>query len=527
MVELLMNWLADAISVLLEVAIGWLSPITGFKFDMFNKTFPFALTAYEIFQSVALVLVLIIAGAHLLPWLFPSDQQSKTSPIRLAFCVVLSVAFIFYGNYILEGIMAIANYPFQALNNTTAGGFDWNIGNNIDFGAVTTVLADTFATASILLYVIAMLLIGIAFVKLMIEAIERYCIMMMLIYASPLAASTLASPTTSGIYKKYFLMFISQCILVVLNMWILKMVISMFTSLNVLSGPERIIGLLMAYAVLRIGGRMDSYLNQLGLNAAITGAGLAGELLGAGMALAAVNSSRKGSGNPLGSNASGGKGAMGGILGAASKAGNFIGQYSPLSAVGRTAMNYAGAGLKTVGQGMVAGAKQMMQATSPGTSGWRNAYDRAKQMMNDPGGTVRTGLSAFGEGAKQGMKNNKSANLHAAKMTTASQTAWARGIMKDSVKNISGKMTGNDTGMITPAERADVANYPTVAEGIYESITNGDIHDGVDFLCAEVDAADTCFRVFFFMDKPEGEDAGDFLAFQQLHNIKLASDTSG
>lgn len=456
MVELLMNWLADAIAVLLDVAISWLSPITGFEFEMFNKAFPFALEAYEIFQQVALVLVLLIAGFHLLPWLFPSDQQSKTSPIRLAFCVVLAVAFIFYGNYILEGVMAIANYPFQALVDTS--GVDFNLGTGFDvdtdFGVVITVLSDTFGGVSILLYIIAMLLIGIAFIKLMIEAIERYVIMMLLIYASPLAASTLASPTTSGIYKKFFSMFISQCILVVLNMWVMKMVISMFSNLNTLSGVERIIGLLMAYAALRIGARLDSYLNQLGLNAAITGAGLAGELLGAGMTLAAAGKMVKGNSDK------GDGGVGGGILGAVSKAGNFIGKYSPIANAG-TAMGsvarasygvaFGGAG-KTIGQSVGAGVRNAMDKSAPG-----------KNMA-----------SRFGSGFSQAFTQNIGPNMDDVLARSADKNAVIRKMMKPDIDKITQRMTGKEKGMIVPSERADIKNHSFMADGIYENIAGSD-----------------------------------------------------
>ena len=363
-----MSWIFDAVADALEGLVKMFSGVLGFDFRMFNTTFPFALTAYEMFQRIAVGLILVIAVIHLLPHFFPSDEQSKASPIRIAFSVLLAVGFVFFGNYLLEGIIDLCKYAYGAIANQDASsGFTIDVG----FGVV----GDAFARINVLLQLIALLMIGVSFIKLLLECVERYCILFMLIYASPLASATLASPQTTSIFKKYFSMFLSQCLLVVLNMWILKLAISGLS--NAHNGghnsAEIFISLLMTYSVLRIGAKLDNYLNQLGLNAAITGVGLAGELAGAGMAMAAMAGrgfGRSGAGgNALGGNASGGKG--GGILGGFNKIGAAVEKYmpSPITALGSAGMKLGGAAASS----LVNGTKNAMM-TKGGLKAKRDAF---------------------------------------------------------------------------------------------------------------------------------------------------------
>lgn len=330
MLDLMMSWAAEAFADLLEMVIPWILEIFGFNFDSFARAFPFAATAYHIFQQVGLSFALIIAGWHLVPfvlsWFGIQINQLKSTPMRQLFQCMLSVIMIYYGNYLLEGIINIAQYPFDALlyaENDPS----WSI-FQFDIGSITSPLKDLFAGTSVLLYLILLLLIGFNLIKVLLEAVERYVVLFVLIYLSPLAASTLASEETSGIYKRFFIMFMSQCLLLLLNVWTMKMAISMFSSLGANDLP--LLGLLMGYAFLRIALRMDSYLNQLGLNSAVTGAGLGMELMATGATIIGGLSKYTGIGS------SGGSAGLSEspVLGVRDGIAGFVRRWSPAAGLG-------------------------------------------------------------------------------------------------------------------------------------------------------------------------------------------------
>lgn len=282
MFDLIISWAAEAFGDLLEDLLGIILPVFGFSFDAFARTFPFAATAYGIFQSIGMALALLITGWHLLQfalsWFGVQTDQLKTSPLRQLFQGVLAVVMIYYGNYLFNGIIDIAQLPFNALlyaeNDPSWSLFQFGIASILD------PMKDLFLISSPLLYLILILVIGWNIIKVFLEAIERYVMLFILIYLSPLASCTLASTETSTIFKRFFSMFISQCVLLLFNVWTIKMAISCFSALGSHGMP--MIGLLMGYSFLRISLRMDTYLNQLGLNSAVTGAGLGMELAAMG-----------------------------------------------------------------------------------------------------------------------------------------------------------------------------------------------------------------------------------------------------
>lgn len=431
MVDIIVGWIADLIGDLLDEVLKYLAPLLGFSFQRFVDTFPYANTVYLIFQRCALVLVLIIAVVHLWGWFFPSDPRSRTTPTRIAFCTILAVGFIYFGNYLLEGILDICLYPYEAI-----------VGGNADKGALPAglslgdLLTDSFAGLSIVLYIIVFIMIAVAFLKLMLESVERYIVLFLLVYASPLAAATLASDATSGIYKKFFTMFVSQCVLMILNIWILKLAISMFENLG--SNADPFLALIMGWGLLKVGARMDSYINQLGLNAAVTGMGLAGEIgaVAGGLMMAGAMASRGG----MGGFGKGGNG--GGLMGAAKGFASAIDKYNPASMLGRGAMNYGNALLKsTIGKDGMIGA----------------AINRVKGNGAAPKGTWK---KKFGE------------NMRAAGIKTQEQNALARGIGGQARRTASRFSLGD----LTAQDRGNIANYSHVADKAFQGAAAGEIY---------------------------------------------------
>lgn len=389
MLDLILSYLAKIIAECLELIMGFLLPVFGFDFDTFAAAFPFAASAYYIFQKVALSIALAIGVFHLMKylmsWFGVRVDQLKSSPIRQLGQVVLSVIFIYYGNYVLSAIIDIARLPFNALLNTNVE-TNWNP-LEFSFSPVTAALHDFFYSYSVLLYIILILLVGFSMIKVVLEAVERYIILYVLIYLSPLAAASIASEETSGIYKKFFSMFISQCLLLLLNVWSVKMGISMLSNLSQNATP--VLGLLMGYGFLRVAQKMDSYLNQLGLNAAITGAGLGMEL----MATGAMLMGKFGKMGGAAGGAESASGGAGGILGASKAIGGVYSNLHPLSFLSRKASGFVGE--KVGGLAQMANAWGADAENSP----WNVPFAKAGSAIK---GAIASGMQRFQGGGGSG-----------------------------------------------------------------------------------------------------------------------------
>lgn len=316
MMDLIVSWLLSGIAEAFEAAVGLFSSLFGYDIKIFNDTFSYAATAYDIIRKVGLSLALILAAWQVIVFFTRGAEKAPSTPIRAALNAVIAVGFIYYGNYLFEAILNFCQSPYDALLSADAVQWGTNWG-----GVINALIKDTFAGSSIILMLIITIMIVTSFVKLLLEIVERYVVTFVLVYLSPLASSTLASSTTSGIYKKYFTMFISQCLLLFLNAWCLKMACSALSTSN--NDNSVVISLIICYAFLRVSAKMDSYINQLGLNAAITGGGLGAEIFAAGHSLLGGGG---GSGN--GAGGSGNK-----ILGAAKTAHTWANRYNPIAAV--------------------------------------------------------------------------------------------------------------------------------------------------------------------------------------------------
>lgn len=347
MVDLLFSALATLISTALNSAVDLILGAFELTREEFDKVFPFAAAAYDIFRDIALIIVVYIAICQIISFV-KSGERNRETPMSILGNSMIAVLGIFMGNYILEAIVTMTSSGFNALleENVTVG---WPQANFM--AAVTSVISQQFYNVSIVLYIIILVMIGIQFVMVLLEAVERYVVLFCLLYLSPLAFSTLASKITGMIFKRFLSMFISQCLLMILNVWSVKMAISVFTSIGTIGNNDTIIvPLIMAYAFLRVAQRFDTYLSQLGLNAAITGAGLGMNLMygltsivrSAGGAFGAILPGSS-SGGP-----SGGGSSPGGVVGAAQNVARSYGKYSMAAGVTDSVKNQVHAQTSTI-----------------------------------------------------------------------------------------------------------------------------------------------------------------------------------
>lgn len=420
MLDLIVSWLCTAIAFAFEEFVDLVMPLFSFNFTLFNATFPFAAKAYTLFQRVALPVTLLIAALGLLPFFTGRMDKASTTPVRTLISAAVAVAAIYYGNYILNAILDFCQYPFDALL-----GMDGSVSESKwweTLFSASGVVTSVFNNTSTLLYLVILCMLCFNLIKMLLEVIERYVITFVLLYLSPLFASSLASESTAGIYKKFITMFISQCLLLFLNLWCMKMALSGLANIAT-NGVTPIIGLLMTYAFIRISQRMDTYLNQLGLNSVTTGEGLLGDMMASGAMLMSIGKSALGGGGgDVGSGAGGNA-----VLGANRTANQYISRYNPVSAATRAVTDFAKGGANSVagasekyrtaaakvqengGEGSkynVSGLKEAAGHIAKGAAeGFRNSdniFSRTATGRNRAGATIHDSVNgmrtAFGKG---------------------------------------------------------------------------------------------------------------------------------
>lgn len=362
MMDLILSWLCSAIAQGLQEIVDMFTGLFGYDIAMFNDTFSFAAVAYDIIRQVALAIAILLIGWQIICFFTKSTDKLTSTPIRTALNAIISIGFIYYGNYLFELILDFCQYPYDTLEGMNA--VEWGVNGGLG-NFLKNCVAETFAGYSMLIYLIMLIMIGFNFIKLLLEIVERYVVTFVLMYLSPLASATLASNSTNGIYKKFFTMFISQCLLLFLNVWCLKMALSGL-SLSSSSSPT-IVSLLLCFAFLRVSAKMDSYINQLGLNAAVTGEGLGAEIFATGHAMLKAGGGGGGKGGSGGGNA---------ILGAAKVTQQWAQRYNPVAAAATAGKDTVVGGAKGFSEAYRSGASfkdSMKQAGSGAAEGFKNS----------------------------------------------------------------------------------------------------------------------------------------------------------
>lgn len=156
--------------------------------------------------------------------------------------------------------------------------------------SVSKMVVSELANSIMSLVVTWLLLVG--FIKLVIEIIERYVVLGMLFYTSPVPFASLVSENSSDIFKAWLRMAFSEMLLIVTNSLFLGVFIRAVSSVSLSAGftvdaakknaaaltkspLSWLVMMFMLIAWLQLAQNFDAYLKSLGLSTAQTGGGLA------------------------------------------------------------------------------------------------------------------------------------------------------------------------------------------------------------------------------------------------------------
>ena len=319
MITWLLSLLVDCISGLVADSMQWFVDQFGMMLNLdlttFNTILPAVRASSEAIIAVALALLgifsvfaFIKAGAGFL-------ASSSEHPIKVALRTIVMGVLIWYSIplcYVAldlgTGLFGVMEYAgSQQIGSTGLTGFDGMVALQ---GLFTSMLIPGSALVSSIINLVCTIFIYWALVKLMLEVVERYVLLAALTYTAPLAFATGATETTSGVLKAWVRMYGSEILVIVLNIWFLR-IFQMGTgylygiynsNLALVDGSGETIPFILIIFVLvawlKLAQRLDSYLSTLGLNAAHTGGGLFFEMAAAARML--WSGAKKGAGAIVG-----------------------------------------------------------------------------------------------------------------------------------------------------------------------------------------------------------------------------------
>lgn len=314
--EGIVNWVSKTVTQLMDMVSGLFLNALGTEMTAMEEYFPFVSKAFTVLQYVSWCLLFLIIVWQLFRSFGGPITEAENPWVLLARGVIFAVL-IYFAKPIFLYILNIAKAPYTALMDISMSGENFTF-TGIE-GALKNGLVNIVAIISVvglLLITILMIALGWNYFKLLLEVVERYIVVGVLCYTSPLAYSMGASKNTSQVFKSWCRMVGSQLLLLIMNVWFLR---AFNSSVGQYIGNGAALSngygtvflwLFCAIAFLKTAQRFDTYLASMGLNVAQTGSGLGMELIMAARLVTGAGGGMRSAGNvfrgtPAGGNSTG------------------------------------------------------------------------------------------------------------------------------------------------------------------------------------------------------------------------------
>ncbi len=279
------DWVARTTTQLMDAVSGIFLNALGTDMTVMETYFPFVGKAFTIMQYMAWALLFIITVWQLFR-AFGGPITEAENPTLLVLRGAFFAVLIGFAKPIFLYVLQIAKAPYTALMEIQAGN------DNFTFAGVESTLKNgltnfisTISVVGVILTTILMIALGWNYFKLLLEVVERYVVVGILCYTSPLAYSVGASKATNPVFRSWCRMIGAQLLLLVMNVWFLRAFNSSIGQYMASGGAlsngkgNVFLWLFCAIAFLKTAQRFDSYLSSLGLNVAQTGSGMGMEIL--------------------------------------------------------------------------------------------------------------------------------------------------------------------------------------------------------------------------------------------------------
>ena len=337
------TWVASVMTQIMDAISGVFIGALGTDMTAMEEYFPFAVSAYTIIQYTAWALLFLVAVWQIFR-AFSGPLAETENPLAILARGAIFGFLIAYAKPIFSLALDIARAPYTALMDSTLDPGDFTFaGIEQALTNGLTPLVSVSTVVGLILLIILMIALAWNYFKLLLETVERYVLVGVLCYTSPLAYAMGASKATSRVFQSWCRMVGSQLLLLVLNVWFLRAFNSSVGQFIANGGAltngqgNIFLWLFCALALLKIAQKCDSYLAALGLSVAQTGSSMGMEMLMAARVLTGF--SRGGGGNAasvFGGGARGGAGAAAGTAGGVAAGGilsGFMNRYRPNSFV--------------------------------------------------------------------------------------------------------------------------------------------------------------------------------------------------
>lgn len=219
----IVEWLAEQVMYGLDLISTSVLGALGCDMDVFLRYFPAAETMYKVFVALSIGLILLNWVWQLFKNFGLGAGIEAEDPVKLSIQSVLFILLAYFSDDIVSMALKIGGTPYAWIMDSELPAISF-----ADFNSVMLVIIGACANGAVaLITLILVIILAWNYLKLLLEAAERYVLLGVLIYTAPVAFSMGASQSTSNIFKSWCRMLGGQMLLLVMNAWCLRLFTSM------------------------------------------------------------------------------------------------------------------------------------------------------------------------------------------------------------------------------------------------------------------------------------------------------------
>ena len=300
--EGIVTWVSSIAADLMDAVSGIFLQALGTDMSAMEGYFPFVTKAFDVMQYMAWAVLFLITVWQLFR-VFGGPITEAENPWQLLLRSALFALLVGAARPIFTIALDIARAPYTALLDVSMEAEDFTFAGVEEAlkNGVTTAVSTVTIVGPILILIL-LIALGWNYFKLLLETVERYIVVGVLCYTSPLAYAMGGSKATNQVFKSWCRMVGSQLLLLVMNVWFLRAFDSSVGQFignggALASGNGSVfLWLFCALAFLKTAQKFDSYLASLGLNVAQTGSSMAMEMVMAARVLSGLGGGSKSAG---------------------------------------------------------------------------------------------------------------------------------------------------------------------------------------------------------------------------------------
>ena len=222
----IVEWIAEQVMAGLDLITTSVLGALGCDMAVFLRYFPAAETMYSVFVALGIGIILLNRVSQLSKKFGLGDGIEAEDPLKLSIRSVIFILLAFFSNEIVSMILTIGGTPYNWIMDSELPALSF-----ADFNSVMLVIIGVCANGAVaLITLILVIILAWNYLKLLLEAAERYVLLGVLVYTAPVAFSMGASQTTSNIWKSWCRMLGGQIFLLLMNAWCLRLFTSMVGS---------------------------------------------------------------------------------------------------------------------------------------------------------------------------------------------------------------------------------------------------------------------------------------------------------